>query len=85
MIDLFDHHTQYQRFTRVPNFGKQKTQQWLVLSHRGEVLGKVKWFGRWRQYTFHPAETTVFNNGCLGDIIVFIDAAMRDWRESKKS
>jgi len=30
----------------------RKTKCWLVSSTRGETLGRVKWFGRWRQYTF---------------------------------
>lgn len=47
----------------------RKTQVWLVLSVRsGETLGVIRWFGPWRQYTFAPAPSTVFNPGCLREI-----------------
>ena len=35
-------------------------------------LGIIKWFGRWRQYTFFPEFETVFNTECLNDIIIHI-------------
>lgn len=36
--------------------------------HSGERLGVVKWFFRWRQYTFFPEAGTTFNERCLDDI-----------------
>lgn len=47
----------------------RKTAIWRVVSRRrGDVLGIVQWFGRWRQYSFFPEPNTVFNQGCLKDI-----------------
>lgn len=31
----------------------------------GALLGTIRWFGRWRQYTFQPAPVTTFNPECL--------------------
>lgn len=46
-----------------------KTQVWAVLSarHRTE-LGRIKWYGAWRQYVFEPASLTLFNPACLVEI-----------------
>jgi len=35
-------------------------------------LGKIKWYGMWRQYCFHPEQNTVFNSQCLMDIIAYV-------------
>lgn len=43
-----------------------KTGVWAVRSKRsGDVLGEIRWFGRWRQYTFSPSPGTTFNPDCL--------------------
>lgn len=50
-----------------------KTQVWNVVSkHHGNILGAIKWFGRWRQYCFFPEEDTLYNSGCLSAITSFI-------------
>ncbi len=41
----------------------------------GNLLGRIKWFGRWRQYTFFPVPDTIYSAGCLVDIAHFLDAA----------
>ena len=56
----------------------RKTQLWKILSIRGESLGFIKWFSRWRCYAFHPKPTTVFNSECLKDIKEFIDNLMTE-------
>ncbi len=56
---------------------RPKTNVWTVFSTRtGNPLGHIKWFGRWRQYTFMPEFDTVFSSGCLNDIQDFIDNEM---------
>ena len=45
-----------------------------------EYLGTVSWFGRWRAYAFFPADSTVFEPKCLGEIAQFI----RDLMEERK-
>lgn len=50
-----------------------KTDVYGVYSVKGhDLLGTVKWFGRWRQYTFFPAEYSVFSAGCLEDVVDFL-------------
>lgn len=34
----------------------------------GDLLGTIKWFGRWRQYTFFPEPETTFNTDCMASI-----------------
>jgi len=38
----------------------------------GNRLGRIKWYGAWRQYAFFPADLTIFNVECLDDIISYI-------------
>lgn len=38
---------------------------------RGEI-GRVQWYGAWRQYCFFPAPNTAFSAGCLADIESFL-------------
>lgn len=54
-----------------------KTTEWALLARKkdvtvDEVLGSVKWYGPWRQYSFFPIPITVFNRTCLEDIAHFI-------------
>lgn len=41
-------------------------------------LGAIRWHAHWRKYTFQPANDTIFDNQCLGDIITFITKLMED-------
>jgi hypothetical protein len=60
--------TEYLRFEQVPNPGK-KTAKWNVISQRnGDTLGRIEWYGPWRQYAFRPAEGTIYNYECLFDL-----------------
>ena len=61
----------------------RKTSVWNCHSQMGEFLGVVKWFGRWRQYSFYPGVETVFNVGCMADISDFIGKLMAERREKK--
>ena len=52
---------------------KAKTKVIEVISMRtGECLGFIKWFSRWKQYTFFPEDGTIFNVECLNDIQSYI-------------
>jgi len=54
-----------------------KTRRWSVFSKTsGSRLGSIRWFARWRQYTFDPAPGTTFNTGCLRDIGDFMESHM---------
>ncbi len=39
----------------------------------GEEIGHLTWYAAWRQYVFSSWEGIVFNNGCLKDILDFMD------------
>jgi len=46
-----------------------KTRIWRVIATRnGALLGEIKWWGRWRQYTFFPEPSTIFNPDCMDEI-----------------
>jgi hypothetical protein len=50
-----------------------KTCIFYVYNNRsGDCLGRIKWFGRWRQYCFYPAAETIYSAGCLADIQDFL-------------
>jgi hypothetical protein len=51
--------------------GKTKVYD-VVAKERGEMLGEVKWFARWRKYAFFPAPGTLYEEDCLKDIASFL-------------
>jgi hypothetical protein len=68
-------HSRYLDFREGPPAGK--TGRWFVVSwSRGDSLGVIKWFGRWRQYCFFPEPETVWNRDCLKDVTAFIAKQM---------
>lgn len=59
-----------------------KTEVWDVLSRAtGSKLGTIKWFGRWRQYSFFPEAGTTFNPDCLRSIADEVAGATKPHRE----
>ena len=52
-------------------------------SKSGDRLGLIKWFGRWRQYSFIPEDNTIFNVECLNDIQNHIKEMMDERRKNK--
>ena len=47
----------------------------MSISH-GYSLGRISWYGAWRQYTFSPAFETIWNKDCLKDIEEFLQQLM---------
>lgn len=45
---------------------------------RGDKLGEIRWFSRWRQYTFYPEPGTIFNHDCLKAIAGFCKAMHKE-------
>ena len=37
------------------------------------LLGRLKWYGSWRQYVFESEPQCIFNVGCMEDIIKMTD------------
>lgn len=63
----------YLRFEEIKPVSPRKTEIWGVYSIRGLPLGQIRWFGRWRQFTFWPEPSTVFNSECMNTIRMFTD------------
>lgn len=56
---------------------KPKTNVYEIMSEsRGNILGRIFWYGPWRQYVFEPLPDTVWSRGCLKEITSFLDGLM---------
>ncbi len=54
-------------------YSRRKTETFNCRNvHSTNLLGKVSWLSRWRQYCFSPNSETVFNSTCLVDISHFL-------------
>lgn len=74
---------EYISFNEVDNPGK-KTSVWCCLNKRSEtVLGYIRWYSAWRQYCYFPALATLYSQGCLKDIIDFINQLMEERKKNK--
>jgi len=61
----------------------RKTDRWLVnKKETEELLGEVRWFGRWRQYCYfpEPGVDVVLAASCLEDLAEFIQKRMQERR-----
>lgn len=73
--------SEYLRFVRDPAY-KGKTQVWSVASKTsGETLGTIRWWGAWRQYVFVPFPRTLYNTGCMEDIVKAVKTLNDAWRK----
>lgn len=53
---------------------KPKTYVYAIISNsNNSILGYIKWFNSWRQYTFFPNNKTIYSDGCLNEIINFMN------------
>lgn len=39
-------------------------------------LGEINWYAPWRRYVFLPNANTLFDAGCLREIVAFLDRLM---------
>jgi len=63
----------------------EKTQVFEVQTKDGSsILGYVKWFGRWRCYSFFPEKGTVYEKHCLRYIADFCETKTFEHRNRKK-
>jgi hypothetical protein len=60
----------------------RKTAIWDVRAKVGGFLGQVRWFSRWRKYSFFPAPGCVFEGTCMREISQFIEDRTTDRRRS---
>lgn len=63
----------------------RKTKVWQVRSTSGTHLGVVSFWPAWRQYVFAPAENTLFNSGCLLDLVEFTTRETKAWLEAQQA
>ena len=70
-------------FSLYEDTGKTKKYYVFTKDFVSLKLGEIKWFGRWRQYSFFPEPNTVFEKQCLKDITNFIETLMLN-RKIKK-
>ena len=47
-------------------------------------LGQIAWYGPWRKFCFFTSGGTVFDTGCLGQIVEWLDALNEDHKNKKK-
>ena len=66
---------------------KPKTVVMYVVSQSraGLILGYIRWYSQWRQYTFEPEPYTTFNNACLQDITDVLTELNKAQKRSKNS
>ena len=64
---------------------KSKTLVWNVVTREGGVsLGQIRWFPRWRKYSFFPKSDTVFEPTCLTDITSFLRYATNNRKKIRE-
>ena len=72
------------RQSKEPN-SKKITDVFHVVNKENRcMLGVIKWFGSFRQYSFFPEAQTVFEHKCLKDITAFLDAIMLEHKTAKQ-
>ncbi len=67
--------SRYLDFVLIQDTGKTRVYSVDSLSS-GSRLALIKWYGAWRQYTLQPEPDTIWNKGCLQDVIGFVDLLM---------
>lgn len=73
--------SKYIEFKQIPFTGKTKRFN-IMSKSSGNRLGRIYWYPHWRQYTFLPDDSTVWNKDCLKDIQDFLQQLM-DERKKK--
>lgn len=64
--------TKYLTFQVTRDTGK--TKEIAVINKRsGTRIGIIRWYFNWRQYVFEPDGNTIWNVGCLQDVIDVIN------------
>lgn len=63
-------------FIRQPD--KPKTQHWKLSSADGTILGEIKWYPSWRQYTYFPFIQAVYEEVCLREIADFVERLTKE-------
>ena len=77
-------HYKYIRF-QLSSEQKPKTLVYDILNNNSDdLLGQVKYYANWRQYTFFPEEGCIFSVGCLDDVIDFTRKVQENHRKNQE-
>ena len=68
----------------LPLAGRKTCYYTIHSKSSGGLLGRIQWYGAWRQFCFFPEPGSLWNAGCLADIQTFIDRLMRERKEARK-
>jgi len=64
---------------------KKKTDVYEVATKEDDILlGRIRWFGRWRKYSFFPCDDTVFETVCLTEIVQFMNELMQERKHERE-
>lgn len=74
--------SKYLEFKQIVYEGKTKRFE-VISKSKGDLLGRIMWYGAWRQYIFSPSYPTIWNKNCLNDIEKFLQELMdeRKWQK----
>lgn len=68
--------TKYLTFIDATPANRKTAVVWVQSVSHGNILGEIKWYGAWRQYTFWPRANTIWNTQCLAEVNERIEALM---------
>lgn len=70
----------YYRHICIHNYLAQSARWFQVRTRTGDdVIGRIEWYPRWRQWILVPEPDVVWSAGCLTDIAQFITLAAKDY------
>lgn len=69
--------SEYLWFQEYPSDSGKTLVVKILSKSSGDRLGSIRWYGPWRQYCFYPSPDTIFNKGCMNDVVKYIDKLMK--------
>ncbi len=73
----------YLKFEEIWPSRVRKTKMFRVTNLEGQILGGISFSGAWRKYVFQGGDSTsMFDAGCLQDIVDFLKEQTQSWRDS---
>lgn len=64
--------------------GTAPHETYMIMSSRGDMLGVIEWYPRWRQYVFDPGEG-VFSHDCMRELAAFCERLGKEPRTERAS
>lgn len=76
-----DHETKYLNFYIIGLSKSGKTKIIHVMTKGNDLLGEIKFYGRWRGYQYYPTikDQTILSLGCMNDICNYIKSLKNKW------